>query len=273
MTEPKGEVRGWVIAAVAVGVVCIWALMGWYASTRKEPGIFGDMFGAVNALFTGLAFAGLIYANLLQRQELSLQRQELAETRDEIKGQRQQLEVQSETFRLQLIETSFFQLLASHAVILNSIDLKLLGGDRSVGRDCFVTFKGFLRSELGRASKDTNLNMLTEQGIESAYRQFYSKHEKDIAHYFRSLYNVVKFIDKAKIDEDKKGFYANLVRAQLSSQELFILFFNGLSVHGLEKLKPLIEKYHLLKHVNIEELTGIGAQRHLYAVSAYQRVA
>lgn len=47
-------------------------------------GTFGDMFGAVNALFSGLAFAGIIYAIYLQTKELKLQRKELEQTRIEL---------------------------------------------------------------------------------------------------------------------------------------------------------------------------------------------
>lgn len=49
------------------------------------PGIFGDMFGAANALFSGLALAGVIAAILLQSQELRFQREELEMTRVELK--------------------------------------------------------------------------------------------------------------------------------------------------------------------------------------------
>jgi hypothetical protein len=48
---------------------------------------FGDMFGAVNAFFAGLAFAGVVYAVLLQREELRLQRRELQLTRQQIAEQ------------------------------------------------------------------------------------------------------------------------------------------------------------------------------------------
>lgn len=47
-------------------------------------GQFGDMFGAVNALFSAAAFAVLIYSMWLQRTELRLQREELQETRAEL---------------------------------------------------------------------------------------------------------------------------------------------------------------------------------------------
>ncbi len=50
----------------------------------EEKGQFGDTFGAINALFSGLAFAGIIYTIQLQRKELGLQRKELRHTREEL---------------------------------------------------------------------------------------------------------------------------------------------------------------------------------------------
>ena len=48
-------------------------------------GTFGDSFGAVNALFSGLAFAGIIFTIILQKRELTLQRLVLIDTRRELK--------------------------------------------------------------------------------------------------------------------------------------------------------------------------------------------
>lgn len=69
-----------------------WYGWNWIESTIKENeerGQFGDMFGAINTLFSGLAFAGIIFTILLQSRELSLQRQELAETRNELRLSRE----------------------------------------------------------------------------------------------------------------------------------------------------------------------------------------
>lgn len=57
-------------------------------STR---GTFGDSFGAVNALFSGLAFAGVIHALNLQREELRAQRAESLETRRVFEAQLQEM--------------------------------------------------------------------------------------------------------------------------------------------------------------------------------------
>src|SRR4051812_21552608 len=49
--------------------------------TDENLGTFGDMFGRLNTLFSGLAFAGIIVTILLQRTELALQRHELKAAR------------------------------------------------------------------------------------------------------------------------------------------------------------------------------------------------
>ena len=54
--------------------VCVW-LLCWVVTYQLEPaserrGQFGDMFGSVNALFSGLAFAGVVCALILQSREI-----------------------------------------------------------------------------------------------------------------------------------------------------------------------------------------------------------
>lgn len=51
--------------------------MVFFVEDRDVRGTFGDQFGAVNALFSGLAFTGLIYTIILQRRDLKLQRDDL----------------------------------------------------------------------------------------------------------------------------------------------------------------------------------------------------
>ena len=69
-----------------VGVLTVWAL--WFVialmNTRGEMGLFGDSFGALNALFSGLALAGVIIALTLQSEELELQRGEIRLNREEM---------------------------------------------------------------------------------------------------------------------------------------------------------------------------------------------
>jgi len=65
-------------------VVALWRTTWYILHENPDKGQLGDMFGSVNALFSGLAFAGIIYTILLQHKELGLQRKELELTRSEL---------------------------------------------------------------------------------------------------------------------------------------------------------------------------------------------
>lgn len=62
-----------VIALVGV----YWAALVIEIPALQNRALFGDMFGGIAALFSGLAFAGMIYALTLQTEELSKQREAL----------------------------------------------------------------------------------------------------------------------------------------------------------------------------------------------------
>lgn len=82
-------------------VILIWglsaALIMIFLSDWSERGSFGDLFGAVNALFAALAFAALIYTIILQREEIKQNREEIVLNRKELekstKAQRKAQEV------------------------------------------------------------------------------------------------------------------------------------------------------------------------------------
>jgi hypothetical protein len=120
-----------------IAIAVVWALSGFLLFSNEHRGTFGDMFGAVNALFTGLAFATLIYTTWMQREELALQRKELSSTRNELKGQKEQLRQQSETFALQQFENTFFSLLRTHGEIVSAMDLVDDHSRITKSRDCF----------------------------------------------------------------------------------------------------------------------------------------
>lgn len=67
----------------------------------EQKGQIGDQYGALNALFTGVAFAGLITTIILQRKDLQLQRTDLQLQREELQLQREEMEKQSKEFQRQ----------------------------------------------------------------------------------------------------------------------------------------------------------------------------
>lgn len=88
---------------------------------------------------------------------------------------------------------------------------------------------------------------------------FYTSRQDILSHYFRHLFQTIKFIDRQTFLTDKeKYFYAKTLRAQLSNFELAIFFFNSLSPLGaswelkMKKYKVnLITKYKFIKNIPI----------------------
>jgi hypothetical protein len=275
------------IIKISVGlfifIVGLWVL-AWYFLLNnpylvkwEERASFGEMFGVINALFAGLAFAGVIITIYLQTQELALQRQELVYTRNEIRGQKEQLAIQNATLQQQSFDNKFFQLLNFHHNIVNSIDISKktnVGFKVTKGSDCFTEMYENYKTEYNSTyANEKPIDVM--QQINKSYNNFFKLYQNDIGHYFRNLYHILKFIDKSEITD--KRFYTNLVRAQLSTYELVLLFYNCLSQYGFEKAKPLIEKYSLLKSMPQSELIDIPPFRkeeHLkqYNESAFKTV-
>lgn len=90
----------WRVGVIFLGVVLLWLLTpivtskivaGLDADAMATRGQFGDLFGSINALFSGLAFAGVVVAIWLQREELKLQREELRLQRLEVAANREEL--------------------------------------------------------------------------------------------------------------------------------------------------------------------------------------
>lgn len=84
-----------VFSSVVASIILLWGASWYfvpklYDAQSLEAGTFGDMFGAVNALFSGLAFAGLIYTITVQRQELALQREAITMQTEELRMQREE---------------------------------------------------------------------------------------------------------------------------------------------------------------------------------------
>lgn len=96
-TKIKNDVSNWKLYLGSLIVLVIWILsyplIQYYSETDEifDIGVFGDSFGAINALFSGLAFVGLIFTIYLQKNELKLQRNELRLQRNELKENREQL--------------------------------------------------------------------------------------------------------------------------------------------------------------------------------------
>ena len=211
---------------------------------------FGDVFTAVIALFSGLALVAIIITFYVQIYSLK---------------------ATSISFSVQQFENNFFRLVEIQRQIL-------MGFVRSN----MTAYGAHPVSSLEIMQKDyqklkENYKELTEtentlDRIKSAYDSMFTKRREDLGHYFRHLYNIVKYIDAASVKN--KQLYANLLRAQLSTVEHLLLFYNCLSSYGIEKFKPLVEKYALLENMPTDtidiELKDDSKHKELYKPCAFK---
>lgn len=267
----------WIIGSVvALLIIGLWITTYFLLVNNEEKGPIGDMFGSVNALFSGLALAGIILTILLQRKELQLQRIELRDTRREF-------ETQNATLKIQRFENTFFNLLNLHNQIVDAIDYtnkknisKRLGISEYVdeiiqSRDVFQFRYNSMVRELQESPS----------AYEEIYLRKYIEAQTDFGHYFRNLYRMIKlvdetdfFYDSTKVSPDEifeiKYRYTSIIRSQLSDYELLWLYYNCLSKNGREKFKPLIERYTLFKNIP-KELIAHESHIEMYDKMAFVR--
>lgn len=241
---------------------------GWYYlsechADETERGTFGDQFGFVNALFSGLAFAGVIYTIILQKDELECQRQELVDNRKEMERQTNEFKLQNSNLKIQRFESTFFNMLSQfQEVVAGLIYTQDYGGKTKEyrGRELFSEgFEAISISlddsfELPRSNYSSMRNIIKYAGQDSYEK---AKLPTYFDHYFRLLYRILKFVRTSDLikDYDSKYEYTSMLRAILSRYELVWLYYNALSDYGNKKLKPLIEEFCMLKNLRPELLS------------------
>lgn len=289
------DYKGFVILIAICTILFVLFLTGTLILSEK-PNEFGDSAGATNGLFSALAFAGVIYAIFLQKNELELQRQELKDTRKEIAGQRKESELQNETLRRQRFENTFFQMMSLQQEIVNTLSCTCKNKNRSFtqtekhsGREIFKALYeediAYYKDSDGRSIPCSSLkdallkrhyeilrpaNLSSDGSTIELPPIDYSPYNEAaqpqyLDHYFRHLYRMVKFIDETKLlpdDFDERYQYTSMIRATLSRYEIVWLFYNGLSDTGI-KFKPLMERYALLRGIRLDML-AIDEEKQYY---------
>lgn len=234
-------------------------------NSLSERGQFGDSFGFMNTIFTGLAFSGVIVTILMQRHELIKQREDLERGRLEDRKQR--------------FEKSIFMLINLHLDIVDKLELlskrkrdvfdvyneiirssakeleafytlrKLTSTQLSIFTQIIneqeLEDKLFVDAGLEQSDKDILKEILIDKKIldlfmsndqdehinilKKAIKKSRIRHNDILAHYFRNLYNIFKSIDQADfLDETEKIKLSKLVRTQLSNSEMIAICYNAI---------------------------------------------
>lgn len=230
-------------------------------------GQFGDLFGSVNSLFSGLAFAGLVITIIQQRHDSQLQRQAINQSKKDINQQ-------NETMKIERFENTFFKMLEVQQSIVNDLyaadsHKEWVKQDNSSGRSAaevltkyeyrgrnlfYYVFK-LCKHELANHTFPNNTSFLgLSEVIKLRGKDYFDDFMTTTMfdHYFRHLYTILKFISLNEwLGMEKQYQYSTFVRATLSRYELVMLYYNGF-FHP--KMKKMMERYCLLNNIRTELL-------------------
>jgi len=231
----------------------------------NDRGTFGDMFGAANALFSGLAFAGIIWTILLQRNELRLQREESQSSRDEAIEQ-------NKTLKLQRFENTFFNMLNLQNEIVKNLKFKQLEGRQVIDEAqkmlfSYINWENYQKAHNTTSKPPENETLYNVPVTSSNARtildatyhvKFYNNFSSNFNHYHRHLYHIFKFIYFSGLALSEKNFYASLTRAQLSQGELYLIAFNILiEDYGKPNFLYLVREYDVLQNFDWTDIKPI----------------
>lgn len=247
------------VAIVAVVVVLVFYFFNFHyqlSSKNENWGLFGDFFGGtLNPILSFLALFVVLKTYLSQQ--------------DELKATQEILKEQSETQKRQQFENTFFELLKIHNQSLESlVEVVYIPGQSSPHRS--VSGHSYSKLKQIISSVFYNENFASVRLNESK-QKLIGNHSLS-GHYFRILYQVLKFIavnsensiteafSTEDIERDdvslREKIYSNIVRALLPNDLMRLVAVNCYCENGESDIywryKLLIERYEFFEHLSFD---------------------
>lgn len=248
----------WLKAALFV-VPAAYAANFWYAlHTDQAGGTFGDTFGAANALFSGAALMMLVYAVILQRNELDLVKEERNDTRRLLEGQEKITAAQKFALDQQLFEQSFNSLLAVALTEKARLSSRImLAGDR-------LQFSIFAQAKRAahRMMHDTLNTSISGQEIQKDdWSETDIETVKKVSFYITLLIHLEKYVEEKAPSEDSKTrmrkIIASLVDHEVAASLISLLLHSKVQNQNPEEILTFINNLKLQSYFKDEETAAL----------------
>lgn len=191
------------------------------------------------------------------------------------KEQRQQLEISREETDKIRFETTYFNILSMLKQVQDTVNNNIAShlGSRKINNiiEYYAAFRNFyedkLQSDPNLASMATKFNPIeanvsqTEQyrdAIAGIYEQMIKDTDCNIGYLYRYLFNAIRFVVDDPYNKENKTArerYLNLLQAQLSNEELCLLFYNCISKYGENKdgklqFRQILDENNFLENID-----------------------
>lgn len=136
----------------------------------------------------------------------------------------------------------------------------------------------YIADNMGKMVMNTSISSMNDADrlktikdfVKEAYNDFFSNHTSELANYLRFSYNIVSFVaSHPDLGYSDKKKYINIIQAQMSSDELSILFFNGIGNHG-GKFYNYIEEFNFLQNIDKNVVPYLEVYSAFYPKSSFR---
>lgn len=243
------------LAAVVLSIFVHKFGIGYWETVEKWAQT-GDFFGGIlNPIFAFFSLILIAYTLFQNKTAIEQNKDALHASNEELKLSRiehsksvEALKGQIEQFNFQRFENTFFNMLSLQNDILNELEFKTenlslsknLNEDSTRSRYVFGSILRWIDGSVDESNPFDN------------YDDFQVNENQVVGHYFRNLYQILKFVDEATLSDVDKVKYARILRGQLSSDEIAVLFFNCLSSKvDSGQFRKYVIKYKMLEHITV----------------------
>lgn len=278
-----------IAALIAIGTFISNFGLG-FASNIGNWGAVGDFFGGVlNPTFALLSLILIAYTLMqnkkaLEQSEKAIQQgteaieqnekalqvsnKELELTRNELANSSKALEEQASLLAVQSFETTFFNMLELHSRLLDRFNYSYWDSHDAISAELKIPYFQTVSKDLKQSGmfslnkllmsmKDAHERVGNNSSIVHIFNGFYLYENKEFGSYFRNFYQILKLIKTSIPSYPAQKKYSNILRAQLSNQELTFLLLNCLcSSVDNGQFKKLVIYFELLEHLDITYTLG-----------------
>lgn len=213
--------------------------------TGATGGTFGDTFGAANALFSGAALFMLIYAVILQREELSIVKDERNDTKELLRGQEEITRLQRSALEQQIFEQSFNSLLGQALDERARLSLQIQPSEQNSPTH-FGSSKRACKKLLRYLSEGTDITTpnLYNSNIRALSQQFF----------INLIVRLTTMIEQAPTEKDNKAALRQVITSLLGPDVcIAIIFFHAQSLihfQDMHNVKNFIEAYGIENYLD-----------------------
>lgn len=169
-------------------------------------------------------------------------------------------------------ETTYFNLLGMLKQVQDNVNANISSNMTGLGvKDMAAYYKRF--------KKEYDSHMTSDESLKSIMDSFYSKEinvaykeqlsgvlakefetyvdstQCHVSFFYRYIYNAIKFVVDYTHSESERTIYLNLLQAQLSNEELALLFYDAISKYGQDKenryrFKDMLNETNFLDNID-----------------------